>query len=239
MEHSTELNRIRNAYARRARVVRHSPIDDYYYSQVRKAVSEILEPMDGRSVLDIGCADGTWLKVCRELGASKLAGIDLRDECCAVVRRHLPETELVCGSAHRLPWPDSHFDVVSQFVVFTSVLDSELKQRMAAEMLRVVKPSGVILWYDFRVNNPRNRQVRGIGRAEIAALFPFCDIQLRPLILAPPLASRLVPRYPRLASMLEKLPFLRTHYLGLIRRQRCIEEWTHRSDWFVPLSSLT
>lgn len=220
MEHSSELQRIEVEYARRARVVRHAPIQDYYYARVRKAVSEILGPMNGRSVLDIGCGDGTWLMVFRELGGRDLAGVELREERYSIAKRNVPDAELVCGSAHRLPWPDSHFDIVSQFVTFTSILDLNLKVHVAAEMLRVVKPSGVILWYDFRVNNPRNRQVRGIGRAEIAALFPSCDIQLQTLILAPPLASKLVPRLPRLASMLNKLPFLRTHYLGLIKRSR-------------------
>ena len=41
-----------------------------------------------------------------------------------------------------------------------------MKQKVAAEMLRVVKPQGLILWYDFRYNNPRNSNVRGIGAAE-------------------------------------------------------------------------
>jgi hypothetical protein len=29
-----------------------------------------------------------------------------------------------------------------------------MKQQMAAEMLRVVKREGLILWYDYHVNNP-------------------------------------------------------------------------------------
>lgn len=235
---SAELKRISEEYSRRARVVCRPLIQDYYYDQTVKAVSEALGPMNRRSVLDIGCGDGTWLMVFRNLGAHKLAGIELRDERCAGARRNVPEGELVCGSAHHLPWPDAHFDVVSQFVVFTSILDASLKRRIAAEMLRVVKPTGVILWYDFRVNNPRNRQVRGIGRAEIAALFPFCDIRLHAFILAPPLAKIMVPRFGKLAAAFEKVPFLRTHYLGLIRpRTVSAVEWTRRPDWFVPPAS--
>src|SRR5206468_12139162 len=136
---------------------------------------------------------------------------------------------------HHLPWPDAHFDVISQFVVFTSILDWSLKQQIAAEMLRVLKPSGVILWYDFRMNNPRNAQVRGIGRAEVERLFPLCNIRLHSLLLAPPVASMIVPRSTRLASMLERVPFLRTHYLGLIKPLGMrADEWTRRPDWFVP-----
>lgn len=231
----TELTRVQDEYARRSRIIKRPVIQDYYYSRIVKAVSETLGPIHGRSVLDIGCGDGTWLKLFRELGASKLAGIELRSKPYAAAVRNIAIAELICGSAHHLPWPDAQFDIVSQFVVFTSILDQTLKQRIAAEMLRVLKPSGLILWYDFRVNNPRNPQVRGIGRAEIDSLFPFCDIRLHSLILAPPLASIVVPRSPRLASALERVPFLRTHYLGLIRPLALsTEEWRRRPDWFVP-----
>jgi SAM-dependent methyltransferase len=156
----------------------------------------------------------------RELGARKLAGIELRAQRFAEARQNVPEAEVVCASAHRLPWPDQSFDVVSQFVVFTSILEADLKRRIAREMLRVLKPSGVIFWYDFRVNNPRNRQVRGIGKSEISALFPGCELRLNSAILAPPLAMRVIPRFPKLAVALEKLPFLRTHYLGSINPSR-------------------
>jgi ubiquinone/menaquinone biosynthesis C-methylase UbiE len=151
------------------------------------------------------------------MGSGRLAGIELTAERCAVARQSLPDAEVVHGSAHTLPWPNDSFDIVSQFVVFTSILDLNLKRKIAREMLRVLKPSGLIVWHDFRVNNPRNRQVKGIAKAEICSLFPSCQIDLHSMMLAPPLARSLIPRLPRLASILERLPFLRTHYLGLIR----------------------
>jgi len=66
--------------------------------------------------------------------------------------------------------------VVSQFTLFTSILSEPMKNRMAAEMIRVLKPGGVILWYDFRFNNPRNQNVRGIESPEITSLFPGCSV---------------------------------------------------------------
>ena len=214
---SVELDRLQNEYARRARVVLRSPVRDYWFYEPMNAISRAVGRLNGRSVLDIGCGTGSRLMEFREMGAGRLAGIELTAERCAAARRVLPDAEVVHGSAHALPWPDGTFDIVSQFVVFTSILDSTLKQRIAREMMRVVKPSGAIVWHDFRVNNPRNRQVRGIRKAEIVALFPLCEIDLHSMMLAPPLASLLIPRFPSLASQLEKLPFLRTHYLGVIR----------------------
>jgi hypothetical protein len=39
-----------------------------------------------------------------------------------------------------------------------------------AEMARVLAANGVIVWYDFSVNNPRNPHVRGVKLTEILEL---------------------------------------------------------------------
>jgi len=90
-------------------------------------------------------------------------------------------------------------------------------------MVRVTKPGGIILWYDLRFNNPWNPNVRGIEAAEIRSLFPGCNVRLERLTLAPPLARHIVPISYPIALMIEQLPFLRTHYLGVIRKpeSRC------------------
>lgn len=212
-----ELHRLQSEYAHR--VVTASPIRDYWFYGPMNEIAHALGPIHGRSVLDIGCGSGTRLSAFHDMGAGELAGIDLMADRCALAHQNAPAAGIVRGSAHALPWPTWHFDLVSQFLVFTSILDPTLKQRVAQEMMRVLHPSGVIIWYDFRVNNPRNRQVRGIRHAEICALFPFCKVELRSIMLAPPLANTLVPRSPKFAAMLQQLPFLRTHYLGFISPQ--------------------
>ncbi len=78
----------------------------------------------------------------------------------AEARTLCPEgIKLRCGNASSLGFEDSTFDLVLQSTVFTSVLDPGLKQQIAAEMIRVVKERGVILWYDYHVNNPWNSDV--------------------------------------------------------------------------------
>src|SRR5262249_55866924 len=149
---------------------------------------------------------------------SRLFGIDLDESRIETARGRLPGAHLTCGDAQRLPWPESFFDLVSQFTLFTSVLAPSVKQSIAAEMIRVLKPGGVILWYDFRHNNPRNRNVRGIEAAEIRDLFPGCTVKLRRVTLAAPLARLIVPFSRKLALLLERVPFLRTHYLGIIQK---------------------
>lgn len=91
-----------------------------------------------------------------------------------------------------------------------------MKMRIAAEMRRVLKPDGLILWYDYHMNNPNNPDVRGVKAGEIHALFPGSDIRLEKITLAPPLARLLAPCSWLLCDLLGNFPFLCTHYLGVI-----------------------
>jgi hypothetical protein len=45
-------------------------------------------------------------------------------------------------------------------------------------MLRILKPGGAILWFDFRVNNPANPHMCGVAAREIRSLFAGCEITL-------------------------------------------------------------
>jgi ubiquinone/menaquinone biosynthesis C-methylase UbiE len=179
-----------------------------------------LLPLAGRRVLEVGCGAGTMLEMMERFGARRedLAGIDLDAGRIAAAARRLPGADLRAGDASALPWEPGRFDVVLQSTVLTSILDPAMRGRVAAEMLRVLSPEGAILWYDFFVNNPSNPNVRGVGRREIRRLFPGCRVALRRATLAPPLARRVVPLSWTLATLLEAVPWLRTHYAGVIRR---------------------
>jgi len=227
-----EESRIKEAYARRAVSVepgRYSCFDRanlFRSQQLERCCLGLLErygcrPLGTKRILEIGCGSGYWLRELIQWGArpENLAGVDLLPDRIAEAARLCPaEVKLWCGSATRLDLPDASFDLVCQFVVFTSVLDAAMKRQLAAEMLRVVKPDGLILWYDFRVNNPRNADVRGVKKREIRDLFPGCAIRLRRISLAPPL-GRVAARHSRfLYHLLARIPWLCTHYLGVIRK---------------------
>ena len=85
-------------------------------------------------------------------------------------------------------------------------------------LARVLRVGGGVLWYDFRFNNPANRNVRGMGRRSIIRLFPNFELRLQSLTLLPPLARRLGPLTSVLYPALARLPFLRTHWLGLLKQ---------------------
>ena len=89
---------------------------------------------------------------------------------------------------------------------------------LSAEMLRVLRPGGFMLWYDFFVNNPSNPDVRGVGKSEIARLFPGCDIELARITVAAPL-GRAIARPPYIYATLAACRIFCTHYLGWIRKR--------------------
>jgi ubiquinone/menaquinone biosynthesis C-methylase UbiE len=226
-----DTTRISAEYERRAREIPHDfyslgrPANLLMYQQTARSCIAALEraglfPLDGRRVADVGCGGGTWLIEFVKWGAvpGNLAGIDLMPERVDSAKRRIPEADLHVGSASKLPWANESFDLVSQFLVFMNLLDPALKRAVAKEMLRVLKPGGAILWFDIRVNNPKNPAIRGMGKAEIRALFPGCSVDLTPALLAPPLSRMLAGRAWPLAEALHALPFLRTHYAGLIRK---------------------
>ena len=224
-----EIERIRAEYARRKRDIPQAfyswdrVFNCFTHTQlVRDCIAALTQaklfPLENRSVADIGCGSGTWLLEFAQWEASDLHGIDLDESKIERAKARFPSAKLHAGDARQLPWSDNSFDLVSQFTLFTSILSDTVKQQIAREMWRVVKPGGVIIWFDFRVNNPRNKSVQGITSREIHSLFPDCSIRLRPVTLAPPIARRIVPVSWIAASLLEKIPVLRTHYLGIIRK---------------------
>lgn len=81
----------------------------------------------------------------------------------------------------------------------------------------MLKPKGIILWYDFIFNNPYNPNVKGIKAEEIHTLFPGCMIKLKRITLAPPLVRLLAPHSYLACYLLEHLLFLNTHYFGIIK----------------------
>ena len=72
-------------------------------------------------------------------------------------------------------------------------------------------------WYDFTFDNPKNANVKGVGKREVSELFSPWKCRFRTVSLAPPIARRIVPVSWFLAEALETFfPFLRSHVIAEI-----------------------
>jgi SAM-dependent methyltransferase len=223
-----EEERIRTAYAaRRAEsCYAESVAGRFQFQERERHVLGLLDryglmPLAGKRILEVGCGTGKWLRDLIAWGADpeKLFGVELLQASAARARRLCPEAVTIeCGNAAELRFDAGSFDIVLQATVFTSVLDGEMKQAMAAEMLRVLRPNGVIVWYDFFLKNPRNPYVHPVTMPDIQRLFPDCRLDLQRVSLAAPLSRALAPRAWTVCSILSRIPPLCTHYLGAIQR---------------------
>ena len=173
----------------------------------------------GRDCLDVGCGAGAWLRMLQDWGADaeRLHGIDLLADRVAAARALAPQID-VRASEGLIPFDANTMDIVSAHTVFSSILDESARRSLAGEMMRVLRKSGVVLIYDFRISDPRNPDTVGIGGREIRGLFPGFEHRERSLTLAPPLQRPLARLSPLLVHILEAtLPFLRTHALHVLR----------------------
>ncbi len=174
-----------------------------------------------RSVLEVGSGSGDNLLAFLRWGFApeRLAGIELLAERHAAARERLPmAVRLSCGDAATMPMAPASVDIVLQATVFSSLLDDAFQARLAGAMWAAVKPGGGVLWYDFTVDNPRNRDVRGVPVARVRALFPEGRAEFRRLTLAPPLARAVSRLHPALYTVFNALPILRTHVLGWLAK---------------------
>ena len=173
-------------------------------------------------VLDLGCGNARWFGRWMAWGAtpSNLTGVDLRKKAIELAHRSFPQCSFQTMDQGLIPFADASFDVVIQNLVFSSILDSNVRRKAATEMARVLKSDGVILWCDFIYNNPGNPNVRAVKKSEIRALFPGFDaVLMKKIILAPPIARRLVPFSWQTGVFLEScFPFLRTHVFAMLRK---------------------
>ena len=232
MTEDKDIQRLREEYRSRETRLKESdiyalsnPAHLFMIQQRERAILKLLrkkglEFLVEKQILEIGCGKGTVLLDFVRQGADpeRLWGVDLLVDRLGEAKHHLPSSQFTNADGQFLPFPESSFDMILQFTAFSSVLDPKIKQQMAGEILRVLKSDGVILWYDFWLN-PTNPQTAGIRLKEIRRLFLDCDLTIRKITLAPPIARRIAPCSRVLAMILETLTVFNSHYLVLIQKR--------------------
>ena len=178
-----------------------------------------LMPLRERMVLEVGSGGGGELAWLRELGAApeRLVGVDLLPDRVAAARHAYPELRFEVANAEHMEFADESFDLVLALTVFSSILDQAMARNVAAEMTRVLRSGGAVLWYDARFDSLSNPSVKAVPASRIKELFPALRAELHSVTLMPPLARRLGPLtglYPALAA----IPALRSHLMGLLRK---------------------
>jgi len=115
----------------------------------------------GRRGLDVGCGQGWYVARMREIGFD-VHGIDQSPAQIAIARRHVDDPSVIAeGSVLAIAEPDASFDFVYTINVLHH-LPSAVEQRAAfAELLRVVRPGGLLFVHEINTRNPLFRFYMG------------------------------------------------------------------------------
>jgi len=173
-----------------------------------------------KRILDIGCGWGGTLKPFLFYGAKmdNCYGIDILQDRITKAKNELPQMHFECCSAKNTSFPGESFDLVTMFTCLSSILDDNIRAGVCRKALEMLKPDGWVLVYDFRVNNPNNKDVRAVRLNELREYFSGCDFISKRLTLLPPLARRIAPVSTLICSLLEFLPFLKTHRMTMFQK---------------------
>lgn len=184
--------------------------DEERIQKCNKLLNEHFGEAGNKRILEIGAGHGGNVPMLLDYGF-KMENIHLNEllqERILFIGEKYPDCRLFKGDILEIDFKDK-YDCVFQSTVFTSILDQSKRKEVADKMWSLLKPGGMILWYDFVYNNPNNKDVRKVSVKEVKALFPlasvFHDVSVT---LAPPIGRKVGKWY-----NLFNWPILRTHVL--------------------------
>jgi SAM-dependent methyltransferase len=140
---------------------------------LRKYLLRHVKP--GAEILSVGCGPGMILRqLCSADPSVHATGIDIsEDRVQEAIRKAKSNKRLkfVSGDAHAMPFPANSFDLVYSRMLFEYLAD---KERAAAEMVRVCRPGGTVLFQDLDGqllwNYPEDSLIQKTAEKVVAAL---------------------------------------------------------------------
>lgn len=122
---------------------RRSSLGEITEALERRLIFGLVGSLDGLSVLDVGCGDGTLALAVSQHGARRVSGCDpdarMVTRAYSQARREERHIDLAVARSQELPYADQSFDVVLCITVLTFISDPNVTVR---EMARVLRPGG-------------------------------------------------------------------------------------------------
>ena len=178
-------------------------------------------------VLDVGCGEGDSIWILLRLGfePANLFGVDIQEARILQAKATNPLVSFECADATSLTFGDDTFDIAMESMMFLQLTDDDIARRIAAEMIRVTKPGGIILVSDWRYSKPGSREFKGVSRRRIADLYQVgaqtevCRTFRGPLV--PPIGRFLSKYLPSIYFTIHALlPFLAGQMITVLRKRK-------------------
>ena len=122
---------------------------------LERIVDPEVGPLKGLSLLDVGCGTGTTDRFFMPRVRS-LCGVDISEEMLDKARIAVPDAKYSWYDGEKLPFPDDAFDVAVAICVLHHVPKSN-RFKLVNEMVRVVRPQGVVAIFEHNPLNPLTR----------------------------------------------------------------------------------
>jgi ubiquinone/menaquinone biosynthesis C-methylase UbiE len=99
-------------------------------------------------VLDVACGTGLFThEIQRNFPDAKITGVDLSPWYLKKAAKDYPQIEWLQANAENLPFADASFDVVTSIYLYHE-LPEKVREKISAELLRVLKPGGQLVFVD-------------------------------------------------------------------------------------------
>jgi len=113
-----------------------------YLNSFEKGVwSPVLPNLNGQKVLDVGAGTGRLSRILVQ-GGAEVTAVDVSEKMLLILKKKLPQVEIVVGEAENLPFKDESFDLVTAAFVVVHLKDPEF---FFEEAFRVLKPGGKLI----------------------------------------------------------------------------------------------
>lgn len=113
-----------------------TPRSDYIFARQKELVLDLVTPLAGERLLDIGCGTGNNLQIFRDKWCS-LTGIDSSSEKLSIARQKYGDrAELILAEPGDIPFSDNEFDIVT-IINFLEIADDPHK--VIEEAIRVCR----------------------------------------------------------------------------------------------------
>lgn len=154
-----------------------TPRSDYIFARQKELVLDLVVPLSGERILDVGCGTGNHLQFFREKWCS-LTGIDSSREKLEIARQKYGDhAEFISGQARDLPFSDDEFDIVT-IINFLEIADSP--QKVIEEAIRVCRGRvfiGFLNNYSFVGTRQRLKEIFGFPLSQDMRFFSFPEIR--------------------------------------------------------------
>lgn len=154
-----------------------TPRNDYIFARQKELVLDLVEPLAGERLLDVGCGTGNNLQIFNEKWCS-LTGIDSSREKLDIARKKYGDrAEFILAEAKDIPFSDNEFDIVT-IINFLEVADDP--QRVIEEAIRVCRGRvfiGFLNNYSFFGTRQGLKEAFGFRLSQKMRFFSFPEVR--------------------------------------------------------------